>query len=99
MPEISVPQTLHIEVPEPTNVVIPVPDTSLEALAARLGYRHEQDTPAAEWEIEHNLGYRPAGVFVQDTAGTEHQPSINHVDENTVVLTFIGAMDGYAILS
>lgn len=32
-------------------------------------YLHTQTTPAALWDINHNLGYVPAGFLVQETTG------------------------------
>lgn len=69
------------------------------ALAARLSFRHDQGIPASVWIITHNLGYRPAGVYVEDSGGTPNEPAIAHIDITTVELTFIGAMGGFALLS
>lgn len=47
-----------------------------------------------EWDIVHNLGYRPAGIVVQDSGGTTWEPDdIEYVDENEVILRFRVAGD------
>lgn len=62
-------------------------------------FRFEQSTPSASWTIVHNLGFFPAGIYVEDSAGTRHNPWIEFTTINIITLIFIGATDGFAILS
>ena len=62
-------------------------------------YRHEQSTPSAEWTVEHDLGYRPAGVLVMDSAGTIVEGAVTLNTEVTTVLSFAAAFSGTADLS
>lgn len=62
-------------------------------------YVHAQNTPAAVWTIVHNLGYRPGGILIIDSAGTEWQGEIAHLDLNTLTITFTVAFGGTAYLS
>lgn len=61
-------------------------------------YMHLQSVASAVWTVVHGLRRRPA-VFVEDSAGTDVEGEINHVDENTVVLTFSAPFSGVAHLS
>lgn len=58
-------------------------------------YRFTQVTPSADWYIVHNLGYRP-NVEVVDTAGTEIIGSLDHLDTNTLRITFSVTVSGVA---
>lgn len=67
---------------------------------AALYYTHTQGSPTTTWVINHNLGYRPAGILVEDSAGSENEPSdVEHVDTTTTILHFAYAFGGTAILS
>lgn len=58
-------------------------------------YRHDQMTAAAEWQVHHNLGFRP-NVSVVDSGGTNVEGEVTHVDSNTLVLTFSSPFTGFA---
>lgn len=62
-------------------------------------YTHNQTTPSASWVVPHGLGYKPGGIYCEDSAGTMLGPSIVHTDENNLILYFVGATDGYAAFS
>lgn len=63
-------------------------------------FPHSQGIPSDTWIITHNLGYRPAGVHVEDSGGNDHVPaSIDHPDLNTTVLYFAYEFGGNANLS
>ena len=64
-----------------------------------LGYHHEQPTPDSEWQIVHNLGFRPAGVQVTDDSGDDVVGVVTHPDLNTTVITFALPLSGTADLS
>lgn len=59
---------------------------------------YEQVTPSTTWNINHNLGFRPA-VTVVDSGGNDVVGSILYVDEDNVVVTFSTAFGGKAFLS
>lgn len=67
-------------------------------LAAAGFYRHVQNTPSATWTIAHNLGFRP-GVQIVDSNGDDIDASIEHLDADTTVVSFITAIAGEAFLS
>jgi hypothetical protein len=58
-----------------------------------------QSSAASVWTINHNLGYRPAGVMVMDSGGTEVEGLVSYPDLNTVVITFSAPFAGTAYLS
>lgn len=69
-----------------------------------VSYRHVQSTPASVWTITHNLGYRPGGIFVEDTAHNQVNGRVQHVDANSLTISFFvsttpSAMAGEAELS
>lgn len=64
------------------------------------GYTHEQGAPAAVWDIVHNLGYSPAGIFVTDSGGTQHIGfQVEHLSPAHTRLTHRTAFGGTARLS
>jgi hypothetical protein len=66
--------------------------------AGNLGYVHIQENVSATWSITHGLGFIP-NITVVDTAGTVVEGSYNYLNDNTVVLTFVGGFSGRAYLS
>lgn len=78
-------------VPDANGIVVPIPRA--------VSYKHIQSTPALVWTITHDLGFQPAGFYCEDSAGTQHDPWIDYPDNNTVILTFLGATDGFALFS
>lgn len=62
--------------------------------ASTATYRHVQNVPDVSWTVTHNLGYRPA-VGIEDSAGSIVYGNIEHVDENSLVVTFAAAFSGY----
>ncbi len=67
---------------------------------AAISYLHQQLSPASEWLIQHNLHFYPGGILVQDAAGTTYEGEIEHLDINTLRLTFFaGEFSGTAYLS
>jgi hypothetical protein len=61
-------------------------------------YRHVQVSPATDWDVVHNLGFRPS-VSVEDSAGTVVEGDVIHVDANHLTISFSVALGGYANLS
>lgn len=66
--------------------------------SAAASYFHDQVSPSATWTINHNLGFRP-NVSAFDSGGSEVEGDIQHVDVNTLILTFNAAFGGKATLS
>ena len=62
------------------------------------GYTHQQPVPDTTWTINHNLGFRPA-VELYDTGSQEFQADIAHLNENTVVVTTVTPVAGFARLN
>ena len=57
-----------------------------------------QITPAATWNITHNLGKFPS-VSVVDTANTQVFTDVQYIDNNNLTLTFSAAFAGKAYLN
>lgn len=51
-------------------------------------YRHVQSTPASTWTIVHNLGYRPSIAEIKDSGGNLWFGTPNHIDENSLTISF-----------
>jgi hypothetical protein len=54
-------------------------------------------TPALNWTINHNLGYKPKAVVI-DSAGTEVVGDASYPNDNQVILHFGAAFSGTARL-
>lgn len=63
-----------------------------------LSYTHNQGTSDAVWYINHNLNKFPS-VSVKDSAGTEVQGLVQHVDMNNVTVSFNTPFKGIAFLN
>lgn len=61
-------------------------------------YTHTQSVASATWTITHNLNKRPS-VTVVDSGGTVVIGDVQYIDDNTIVITFIGAFSGAAYLN
>ena len=61
-------------------------------------YEHNQLTPSATWEVEHNLKKYPA-VSIVDSAGSVVVGEIEYINENKVILLFQGAFSGKAFFN
>lgn len=62
-------------------------------------YEHSQGSASDTWVIVHNLGYRPAGILVVDSAGTEWEGDPVHDSVNQLTIRFNAAFGGTAFLS
>jgi hypothetical protein len=64
---------------------------------AGVGYVHRQDTPAAEWRIEHDLGRNTVPVLVLDEDPTQPvYTDVTLLDPNTCLVTWPAPVSGYA---
>lgn len=62
-------------------------------------YTHTQAVPATTWTIVHNLGFNPAGVAVFDSSDRNVIGDIDHIDLNTLTVTFAAGFSGIAYIS
>lgn len=62
-------------------------------------FRYIQPTAAAVWVVNHNLGYYPGGILVQDSSFNTVEGDIEYIDLNTVRLTFTAPFAGEAYIS
>lgn len=66
--------------------------------ATTLSFLFEKQVDSTQWDIVHNLGYRP-NVTVQDYGKISIEGELNHIDANNLRITFSTAVSGYAYLS
>lgn len=71
---------------------------SIDYRLAHPGYDHTQPTPAAQWTIAHNLGYRPS-VATYSTGGIEITGSVTHLSTDVLQLDFNTPVAGTARLN
>lgn len=62
------------------------------------GITFEQQVSSSVWTITHNLGYIPA-ITVQNYYNTELEGSVQHLNVNSLTITFSEPVSGYAYLS
>lgn len=88
---------------EVITVYIPGPPGAPGADAGAIiggSYVHVQETPAAVWIVEHGLSFRPAGIYVEDTAGNGGiEGDVDYPTSSTLTITFSAAFAGRAYLS
>lgn len=80
---------------EPTRTFPPAPSPA----PPREAFRYVQNAPIALWTIVHNLGFYPAGIRIEDSAGQEASAEVSYPDISTVRLEFSEPMAGVAYLS
>jgi hypothetical protein len=61
-------------------------------------YVHSQTTPAATWNVNHNLGYFPHITIIMDD-GTMVVADIDQLDANSAIITFPTPYTGKAVCS
>lgn len=60
-------------------------------------WSHHQTSPAAQWNITHNVGQPRTPVIILDSSPTEQvYTRVDHVDENTALITFPSPETGWA---
>ena len=67
--------------------------------AIETSYRHVQALPDATWTVNHNLGYRPGGLTILNTAGDAMEADPVYMDSNIIVINFSLAVAGEAYVS
>ncbi len=60
-------------------------------------YEHIQNVASANWTITHNLNTYPS-VVVIDTAGTTFIPDVDYVNQDQLIVKFVGETSGRASL-
>lgn len=67
---------------------------------SQLHYQHSQGPAASIWTINHNLGYKPAGIKVFGSDQVEVIGGlVDYPSDDTLTLTFVSAFSGTAYLS
>lgn len=61
-------------------------------------YEHQQFVAAANWVVNHNLGYRP-NITILSVGGVQMLAEVNHTNLNQVLVYFDEPMTGLAICS
>jgi hypothetical protein len=51
-------------------------------------YIHTQNIASSSWTVNHNLGYKPGGILVMDSAGENWVGEVTHIDNNTLIINF-----------
>jgi hypothetical protein len=79
---------------------IPSDWTDLYEFSAALTYTHNQNTPAAVWNIQHNLGGLPVTILAVDTSGDQiiGQMDIQASTINLLVYRFSEPLAGKAYI-
>jgi hypothetical protein len=84
--------------PDPTLPVPPPPDGGGGSGPVE-AYTFTQATPQQVWVITHGLGFRPAGVRVVDSTGTDVIGAVSYPSINVVRIDFSYPVSGIAYLS
>lgn len=68
--------------------------------AKDVAYTHDQtNAPSIVWTVQHNLGYKPGGIIVEDMNNLEIEPRVVHMNVNVLLLTFHEPTAGTAYIS
>lgn len=62
-------------------------------------YVHVQSAATNTWSVSHNLGYRPGGVTVVDSADNVVFGDVSYVNDNSLTITFSAAFGGKVYIS
>lgn len=62
-------------------------------------YTHVQSAASSTWSVTHNLGNRPGGVMVVDSAETMVLGDVTHVSDNALTISFSAPFGGKAYIS
>jgi len=60
-----------------------------------LSYVHNQTTASSTWSVTHSLIKKPAVILLDDD-GYEIEADIQHISDNSVIITFSEAITGTA---
>ena len=70
----------------------------ISGLTLAVSYHHTQGSASNVWTITHNLNFYP-NVTTMDSAGAICEGEIEHLNRNTVRVTFTSSFSGEAYLS
>lgn len=70
-----------------------------EWIPAPIRYTHVQSAAASTWSVAHNLGARPGGVTVVDSADTVVFGDVSYLSDNALTISFSSAFGGKAYIS
>lgn len=62
-------------------------------------YDHVQASPSTVWTVQHNLGYKAAGIKAFGVGGAPINGSVSYVNNNVLLITFSEAVAGTAQIS
>jgi hypothetical protein len=62
-------------------------------------YTHVQSSATTTWSVQHNLGIRPGGVTVVDSADNVVFGDVLYVNDNSLTITFSAAFGGKVYIS
>lgn len=68
-----------------------------DAFDRPVGFNFTQNVAALEWNIEHNLGYKPI-VVAYDNSDAILSGTVVYPNTNQVIITFVSAQNGRARL-
>jgi hypothetical protein len=80
--------------PKPKFVILSVPAGFIVTKEMR-AYNHVQNSAATTWSVTHNLN-RPVSVTVIDSAGTEIEGEVLHIDDDHIEVKFSAPFSGSA---
>lgn len=87
-------QTVTVSAPGPQGPA----GIGAEGIPTLVAYVHRQISALQTWTVTHNLDFFPA-VTVFDSADTQCEGDVNHIDNQSLTITFSAAISGKAHLS
>jgi len=72
--------------------------TAGQNIASDKNYVHNQGTASMVWTVNHNLAKYPS-VTVVDSAKNEWTGAVQHIDTNTLTISFTNAFSGQAYIN
>lgn len=62
-------------------------------------YIHTQSLPSTVWTVTHNLGYIPSAVSVIDSSNRLVLSDVEHININSLIITFAAGFSGVAYVN
>ena len=79
--------------------ILNVDKVNLHKIEARdKHFRYVQNSPATTWVINHELEKEPS-VTITDSAGTEVEGHVKHIDDKNLIITFSAGFSGVATMN
>jgi hypothetical protein len=93
-------ELVQVNITDGLPMPFPVPGPQGDPGVSGGSYTHNQDVAASTWTINHNLGYKPAGIKIFDSAGNECYGTIISMTTNQIIINFgTAGFTGQAFLS